>query len=138
MTTNVARNWFALALLAGVAYVIFGAGFGGLAARASSHEMVSAWRLAAWIASAFVYAGHLLREIRATGSIHQTALRAAVGTAIGSFGLAVAAVLHAIWTPPPPQVGTLIRLALVIWPVMTFIPAYLVGLAASAALKRLV
>lgn len=138
MTTSAPRNWFALALLAGVAYVIFGVGFGELAARASSHEMVSAWRLAAWIASAFVFAVHLLREIRATGSISHTALRAAVGTAIGSFGLAVAAVLHSLLSPTAPKTVTLVRLALVMWPVMTFIPAYLVGLVASAVLKRLV
>lgn len=132
------RNWLALAFLAGIAYVVFGVAFGELAARAGSHQMVVAWRLAAWIASAFVFAAHLLREIRVTGSLHQTALRAALGTAIGSFLLAVAAVLHAIWAPPPSQTVTLIRLALVIWPVMTFIPAYLVGLAAAAVLKRLV
>jgi hypothetical protein len=131
------RRWFVFALVAGVAYFVFGLAFGELAARAESHQMVVTWRLAAWIASAIVYGAHLTREIRATRSLHQTAMRAAVGAAIGAFGLAVAANLHAMWTPDANPHMNLLRLSLVIWPIGTFIPAYLVGLAAAAILKRL-
>ena len=131
------RGWFAVALLAGLAYLVFGLAFGELAARAASHQMVVTWRLAAWIASAIVYAAHLLREIRVTRSLHQTALRAATGAALGSFGLAVAANLHAMWTPGAIPNLLLLRLALVIWPVATFIPAYLVGFVTSTIFRRL-
>ena len=131
------RNWMALAVLAGVAYALFGVGFGALSARAGSQQMVVFWRLAAWIASAIVFAAHLIREIRVTRSVHHTALRAAVGTAIGTFGLAIAAVVHSMLAPPSSRTVTLLRLSLIIWPVMTFIAAYLVGLVASAVLRKL-
>ena len=138
MTIVASRNWMAIALLAGVAYAVFGVGFGELSARAGSHHMVVAWRLAAWVVSALVFGAHLLHEIRITRSVLQTALRAAVGAAIGSFGLAVGAVLHSLSVSPAPQTVTLIRLSLIVWPVMTLIAAYPVGIVAAAVLRRLV
>jgi hypothetical protein len=131
------RGWFTVAMLAGIAYLVFGLVFGELAARAGSHQMVVAWRLAAWITSAIVYGAHLIREIRRTRSPHQTAVCAAVGAAIGSFGLAIAANLHAMWTPGADARLNLLRLSLAIWPAATFIPAYLVGVATAAILKKL-
>ena len=58
-----------------------------------------------------------------------------MAVALGAFGLAVAANLHSL------QVGTgdrqLLALALVIWPIMTGVPSFVVALAAAFGLARI-
>jgi hypothetical protein len=64
-------------------------------------------------------------------SIRTTALHAALAVGLGAFGLAVAATFHAQRTHHHfPAV------ALVIWPVATALPAFVVALAAAAVLSR--
>src|SRR6059058_2850485 len=90
-----------LALVAvGVAYAAIGVVFGALAGDASSHRMVVAWRLAAWIASIVAFAAHIAYEgLALRSSLRGTALRVALAAGLGAFGLAVTARLHAATTP---------------------------------------
>ena len=123
-------GWFALALLAGALYLIIGVGFAPL-----SVPSVFFWRLAAWIVSAGVYAAHIGYEhFRIRSSLHSTALHVAFGAAIGAFGLAAVANVHSLLT------GTgnlrLLRLALLIWPLITGVPAYVVAFVFAAVLFR--
>ena len=80
-----------------------------------------------WVARALVLAGDGVRGTRDGDS----------GNARFSepFGLAVAAVVHSLWAAS----GNLhlLFVALVAWPVITALPAFLVALAASAVLARL-
>ena len=124
------RGWFDWALLSGTLYVIIGVGFARL-----SVPSVFFWRLAAWIVSAFVYAAHISYEHFLIRSSHRsTALHVAFSAAVGAFGLAAAAIVHSLVT------GTgnlrLLRIALLIWPLVTGVPAFLVALVLTAVLAR--
>ncbi len=126
----ISRGWLAWAFFAGALYLIVGVGFAPL-----SVPSVFFWRLAAWIVSAIIYAAHIGYErFRIRRPPHSAALHVAFGAAIGAFGLAANAVIHSLLT------GTgnlrLLRVALLAWPLITGIPAYLVALVLSAALAR--
>ena len=123
-------GWFAWALLAGTLYLIIGVGFATL-----SIPSVFFWRLAAWMVSAVVYAAHIGYEhFRIRSLPRSAALNVAIGSAVGAFGLAAAAIGHSLVT------GTgnlrLLRIALLIWPLITGAPAFVVALVLSAVLAR--
>jgi hypothetical protein len=127
---RISCRWFAWTLLAGALYLIVGVGFAPL-----SVPSVFFWRLAAWVVSAVVYAAHIGYErFRIRSSPHRTALHVAIGAAIGAFGLAAAATVHSLLT------GTgdlrLLRIALLVWPLITGVPAYLVALVLTVAVAR--
>jgi hypothetical protein len=114
-------------------YLVAGVTFAALAA--ASDQMRATWRLAAWVISAAAFAAHIgYEQVRLRSSPGTTALHAALAVALGAFGLAVAANLHA-------QAAAIhlrsIGLALVLWPVITALPAFVVALAAAAALARM-
>jgi len=128
---RISRNWFAWALLAGTLYLIIGVGFAPL-----SVPSVFFWRLAAWMVSVVVYAAHIGYEhLRIRSSLRSTALHVALGAAVGAFGLAAAAIVHSLLT------GTgnlrLLRIALLIWPLITGAPAFVVALVLTVVLARL-
>jgi hypothetical protein len=94
------------------------------------------WRLAAWVVSAIVFAAHIGYEhFRLRSSPYLTSLHVALGAAVGAFGLAAAANVRSFHT------GTgnvrLLRIALLVWPIITSIPAFVVALAVTSLLARL-
>lgn len=117
-------------LLVGAAYLIIGLGFAELASRFGV-----GWRLAAWAVSAVLFAAHIgYEQIRLRSSLTVTAGCAALAAALGAFGLAVAATIHAV------QVSSFrpaFVIALIAWPVMTGLAAFVVAFAAAALLSRL-
>ncbi len=128
------RHWLLRALLLGVVYLVVGVVFGALAGAAGPTRMRVGWRLAAWVTSAIAYAAHIgFEHFRVRTSPPGTAIRVAVGAALGAFGLAVAANVHSLGIASGRQRG-LLRASLVLWPVLTAIPAFLVALAVAAAL----
>ena len=85
--------------------------------------------------SAVVYAVHIGYEhFRIRSSPCSTALHVAFGAVVGAFGLAAAAIVHSLLT------GTgnlrLLRVALLIWPLITGVPAFVVALVLTAVLSR--
>jgi hypothetical protein len=115
-------------LLVGVLYLVAGLVSAALAKSAASNQIRVAWRLAAWVISAVGFATHIgYEQIRLRSSPRTTALHAALAVALGAFGLAVAARLHSQHFP---------GFALVLWPVITALPAFAVALAAAAVLTR--
>lgn len=95
-----------------------------------------AWRLAAWLTCAIAFATHIgLEHFRQKNPPGRTALHVATSVALGAFALAAAANIHAL------RAGTgnhgLLALSLVIWPILTGAPAFLVALAAAAGLARM-
>ena len=124
-------RWFGSVLLAGVVYLIIGLSFAPLAT-----PSVFFWRLAAWIVSAVVFASHIGYEhFRLRSSPRLAAWHVALGAAVGAFGLAAAANVRSL------QAGSgnvrLLRIALLVWPAITGIPAFVIVLAVSALLARL-
>jgi len=123
--------WVRIALL-GVAYFVIGMVTAALAR--GSHAAVAAWRLTAWALSAVVYAAQIWFEVRRSGAAPVgSAVRAAAAVALGGFLLAVAATVHAL-SLGRARVGPQL-VALVAWPVLLAIPAFLVALAAAAVLR---
>ena len=131
MNTRSRQPWFATAILIGTLYCVIGV----VLAAPANH--VCLWRLAAWVISAAVYAAHIGYEhFRLRNSPRSAALHVAVAVGIGGFALAVAATVHSLFVTPNYERSRFI-LALVVWPIITGVPAFLVALAATAVLARL-
>src|SRR5882762_10456966 len=123
-------RWLRAVLFVGVVYLVAGISFAALANRAASAQMRVTWRLAAWVISAAAFAAHIGYEhIRLRSSPRTTAVHAALAVALGAFGLAVAASVHAyaVSSYHPSH-----AVALVAWPVLTALPAFGVALVAAA------
>ena len=123
-------------LLCGVVYLVAGLVFGELAGRAATIDGRNAWRWAAWAVSAMAFGLHIVYEqVRIGSSAKLTALRVALAVSIGAFGLAAAANIHALRLSPPKH-STMMMLSLVIWPIMTALPAFVVALIAAVIVAR--
>jgi hypothetical protein len=126
------QSWVRAVVLLGVGYALVGIVF----AVPATH--VKAWRLAAWIVSALGCAGHIVYErFRLRSSPGSAAWHVALAVALGAFGLAVGANIHSLSAGSTNQQRLLLLLSLGIWPVMTGLPAFLVGLGASLVLAKL-
>jgi hypothetical protein len=124
------QAWFRIALLLGVVYVLIGRVF------ALPVNHVGLWRLAAWIVSGGVYAAHFWHEhFRMRNSPRLTAVHIAVAVAVGAFGLAVSGMIHSLSTTSAIRPAWL--LALVLWPAVTAVPAFIGALGLGAMLRRL-
>ncbi len=122
------KPWIRAVILVGVVYFVVGFVF----ALPSGH--VRWWRLAAWVVSGAVYAAHIGYEhFRLSNSPRTTALHAAMAVAVGAFLLAVAATVHAVMVPSHAPYWRFL-LALMLWPIFTAVPAFLVALAGAALL----
>jgi hypothetical protein len=127
------RQAWARAILVGIAYGVIGV----VVAALDDGGHVRMWRLAAWVVSAAVFAAHIGYEHYGLGSPRRTtALRVAGAAALGAFALALAANIHALSVAASGQQARLL-IALVVWPVMIALPAFLVALAGAAVLARL-
>ena len=126
------QQWARVVVLVGVMYALIGVVF----AWPTTHVRV--WRLAAWLVSAAAYAAHIGYErFGLRNAPHRAALHVALAVALGAFGLAVAATIHSLSVVSTDQHRRLLLVALVVWPIMTGLPAFLVGLGASEVLARL-
>ena len=130
MDTSGRNAWVRSALVFGLAYFAIGRG----STLPDSH--VQWWRLAAWAASAVVYTAHIAYEhIRLRDAPRALASHVALAVAIGALALAIAGMVHA------QSNGSGIRpawfLALLVWPAVTAIPAFLGALIAASLLTRL-
>jgi hypothetical protein len=124
-----------VAFLGGL-YAIAGLVFGALAGQAASHDAVITWRSVAWFVSALVFGAHIVYEqVRLRTSPKITALHVSLAAALGAFGLAIAANVHA-QTLPPQQHSLTLVLALAIWPVMIGLPAFVVALVSAMVVAR--
>src|SRR2546430_1607332 len=115
------RAWIRAALLFGVVYLAAGLVFGLLAGAAASDQLRSAWRLMAWLVSAIAYALHIRYEYVRLHNPSVTAARhVAIAVAMGAFGLALAANIHALTAGPTQRAP--VRLALGPLPLLTAVP----------------
>ena len=124
------QPWIRVALLVGVLYFLIGRIF----SLPSAHVQV--WRLAAWIVSGVAYAAHIGYEhFKLRNSARLAAVHVALAVAIGAFALALAGMIHSLSTAPGFRPAWL--LAMVVWPAVTALPAFLGALVAGAVLPRL-
>jgi hypothetical protein len=129
------KRWLRAVILLGVVYLVASITFGALAGRSASNHMRITWRLAAWLTSAAAFAAHIRYEhFRLRNSPLTTALHASLAAALGAFAVAVAANLHAQWAASSNQ--RLLALALVAFPAVTAVPAFVAALAGAAVLAR--
>ena len=98
-------------------------------------QHVHAWRLAAWSISGGVYAAHIWYEhIRLRNAPRLAAAHVALAVAIGAFILAIAGMIHSRSMALGIRPAWL--LALLLWPAITALPAFLGALVAGALLSR--
>jgi hypothetical protein len=122
--------WIRAALFFGAIYLLVG--------RVSTLPVDDAgtWRLVAWATSAAAFTTHFWYEhFRLRSSYRAAALHIATAVAIGAFGLAVAAMIHSLSTAGSIRPTWL--LALIFWPAITAVPAFLIALVAGAILTLL-
>ena len=132
MMASATHRWLLPAILFGSVYLVVGVWFPNPSVPSATQFL---WRLGAWVICAVAFGMHIgLEHGRFRSSPLGTALHASSSVAVGACGLAIAANVHAFNT------GTgnprLLRLALVIWPVVTGVPAFVVAWVAAAGLAR--
>jgi len=121
-------------IVAAAAYLVVGVATSALAGAAASVPMRTAWRLAAWVLCLAVFLGHFAHERRrAAGGTLRTALRCGSAVALGALALAAAGPVRSHWGAPD-QARAL--LALVLWPTITGVPAFLAALTMAALTGR--
>ncbi len=126
------QRWLRTVILLGAVYLVIGIAFGTFAGWSASNQMVVTWRLLSFFTSAVVFAVHIGHEhFRLGNSPLLTALHASMAVAVGAFGIAVAANVHGLVTSNHQR--SLI-FALVAFPALTAIPAFVVALVAAAGL----
>ena len=124
-------KWQRAALLAGIGYSFAGIVF----AIPRTHSQF--WRLASWAMSGVVLSWHIAYErFRLKNPPLTAAWHAAVGAAIGGFGLAAGANINSMIVARPSPNLRMLRLSLAIWPVVLAIPSFLVALVLSVILAR--
>ncbi len=134
--TNVSGSdkfrWLRTVIPFGMVYLVVGV---ALPNPPASNPMQFMWRLAAWLICAFAFALQIgLEHFRLRNSPRRTALHASASVALGAFALAAAANLHALTAGTGNQRS--LALALVIWPIIAGLPAFVVALAVAAGLAR--
>ena len=126
-----------MAMLVAILYPVVGITFSLPANSAASNEIRVAWRLAAWLVSATAFAAHVAYEhVQARNSPTRAAFHVCAAVALGAFLLAVWVNVHAHWTGSSHQ-RSLAPLALVAFPAVTGVPAFVVALVAVAVLDRM-
>jgi len=119
-------------IIVAAAYLVSGLASAALSRAAASAQGREAWRLAAWIISAVAFAAHIRYEhARLRNTPRTTAFHVALAVGLAGFGLAVSASLHGHATNHPFPAS-----ALLIWPVMTALPAFVVALVVVVVLSR--
>jgi uncharacterized protein (DUF486 family) len=130
------RMWPWILVLVGALYCTIGISFGVFAAWSSSNRMVVGWRVASFVVSAIIFAIHIGYEHFGLGNRPLVvALHTSLAVALGAFLLAVAANIHSIGVAASNH--RLLAIALVVWPIMTGIPAFVVALIVGAGLGLL-
>jgi len=132
MESSDPAKWIPVTILVGIVYVIVGVVFAGLAAGASSHQGLVAWRVAAWVVSGVAFVAQIAYEQpRLLTAPRISAFHAALAAALGAFGLAAAALIHRHGVAGPTGYA-----AFIVWPVLVFIPAFVAAFAVATVVRR--
>ena len=128
------NSWLVALLVAVLAYMVFGFGTAALAGAVPSPQMRSFWRLAGWLLPLITFAIHIWYDrLRAGNAAIKVALHVASAVAVGAFVLAAGGPVASHWGVRGWHV---VWLSLVLWPVLTGIPAFVAALVAASILGR--
>ena len=131
------RKWFIYAIICAVIYPIVGIVFGALGNPSVAPALRTFWRLAAWCACAVTFGVHFFYECRLLHSrVLATAAHTSLAVALGASLLAVWINIHGLWAVSAHH-SPLAPLALVIFPLVTGVPAFFVALVAGAMLNQI-
>ena len=127
------QQWFRMVVLLGAVYFVFGVAFAAFARWSASASMHETWNRLGFLASAVAFALHIGYEhFRLRNSPLITASHVSIAVALGAFALALNANVHGL------RVGSnhhrLLAFALIAWPAITAVPAFVVALVAASAL----
>jgi hypothetical protein len=127
------HRWLRIAILVGLIYPAVGFAFASLAGAAASSQMQFFWRLSAFIISGVVFAAHIAYEhFRLRNTARSTAWHVSLAVALGGFALALVANIHDLGSASGYRPRMLI--ALVAWPLLTAVPAFIIALVLAAVL----
>lgn len=129
------RRTLRMVLLFGAAYLVIGLAFAAFSDQSATTAMRLLWRRLAWLVSGLGFAAHIAwGHFRRANVPRTTALHASMAAALAAFGLAVAANLHEVTASAPYRPS--LAIALVAWPLLTGVPAFVVAMIAAAVLNR--
>jgi hypothetical protein len=129
------QKWFRVVLILAAVYLVVGFGFAEIGNNASSSQIQRFWRIAAWVVSFVAYLTHFWYEhFRFHSPARTTAFHTSLAAGIASFGLAVAANIHAQFVTSSSPI--MLALSLVLWPLLTMVPAFGVAFIIAAGLTR--
>jgi hypothetical protein len=132
---NLLNNTSLRIFVGGLAYFVIG--YGSTLFDQPFSGRVHFWRLAAWVASAVVYVAHVAYEhFGLENSPIKTTIHVALAVAMGGLLLAVAAMTHAAMASEHAPFTRFV-IALVAWPLITGVPAFLVTVVITGALRWL-
>jgi hypothetical protein len=135
MDDSVRRRSLYLVLTLATVYLVIGLTFGEFSGRATTDAMRLLWRRLAWILSGAGFAAHVAYgQFRLGNAPRRTAMHASAAAALGAGALAVAANLHELMATSSYRPS--MAVALVAWPLLTAIPAFVVAMALAAVLNR--
>lgn len=133
MNASDRKRWLRAVILLGAVYFVFGIAFAALAGSAASNSMRETWNRLGFVASAIAFAFHISYEhFRLRNSPLITALHVSIAVALGALALALNANVHGLRVGSSHQ--RLLAFALVAWPAITAVPAFVVALVAAAGL----
>jgi len=136
MNVSNRKPWVLVAIVAGALYFVIGYGSAALDPSLPAGARF-VWRLSAWLLSAAVFVAHIRYErFRLGNAALRMALHVAAAVALGAFLIASAAAVHATTVTAHAPYWQFL-LALVLWPVITALPAFLVALIAGMVLAHL-
>lgn len=124
-----------MALPFAASYLVIGFAFAEFSDSATTNAIRLMWRRLAWGVCGIVFAGHIFYgAFRLRNPARITAMHASVAAALAAGGLAVATSLHEWRTASKYRPS--IAIALVAWPILTAIPAFVVAIIGAALLNR--
>jgi hypothetical protein len=116
------------------AYVVVGLVTAQFAGSAASVQSRTAWRLIAWGLGLLVYSAQLIVErIHFNNTTLRSALHASAAVALGALVLAVAGPVRTHWGTGSQQLALT---SLLLWPVLTGLPSFVLALGVGAVLGR--
>ena len=129
------RRSLHMVLLLAAAYLLIGLAFGEFSGLATTNSMRLLWRRSAWLVSGVFFAAHIVcGHFQLRNPPRVTAMHASIAAALGAGGLAAAANVHEWRTASSYRPS--MAIALVAWPLLTLVPAFVVAMVAAALLNR--
>ena len=134
MDSSDRKRWLLVVLLFGVMYFVIATAFGAIAGSAATNLTRATWNRLAFLACGIAFAVHIGYEhFRLHSSARITAWHASLAAALGGLALALWANLHDLGSSSGYRPRMLI--ALIAWPLLTGVPAFVIALVTAAALS---